>query len=164
MIKKPWIYFCNCIEIVVLFWHILLETLANMHWSFSASLMVGQTDDLDHFRQGFQAQSCVRVYHGIPLNRYTTPTHTLLLPPYCSTSPWHTPAFRNPHCRTRTSGAAYQWQRTVGQGYRPIPSTAVSCRDLHTQQRPQFREKPIPLDCTAMMWITTNNLSCLNML
>ncbi len=32
-----------------------------------------QTDDLDHFRQGFLVRSvvCVRIFHGIPLTRYT---------------------------------------------------------------------------------------------
>lgn len=130
------------------------------------SLMVGQTDDLDHFRQGFLAQSCVRVCAFIMVFPLTA-----TLPPHTHFS-FHPIAVRLPdtHQHSETHTAEHEHlvlhtnDRELWDKARPIPSTAVSCRDLHTQQRPQFRDKPIPSDCTAMMWITTNNLSCLTML
>lgn len=80
-----------------------------------------QTWWLGSFQTGIPGtELCVRVCVCFPST--TTHTHTLLLPPYCSTSPWHTPAFRSPHCRTRTSGAEYQSENSGTRlGGAPLP-------------------------------------------
>lgn len=78
---------CNCIEIIVRFWHILQETYTQICTGLSVHLSEqndfvshGRTDRwLGSFQTGIPGtELCARVcvYHGIPLNRYTTPTHT----------------------------------------------------------------------------------------
>lgn len=137
---------------------------------FSKSFAVTQTGDFDHSRQGFLAHSYLCVCAFVMV--FPSPSvhkHTLHPIAVC-VSLTHAAAFRNPHCRTRTSGAAYQSHRTLGHDWEALP-TAVSCRprpelrrsrcrDLPAPERWAFRDKPIWFDCTALMWITINTLSC----
>lgn len=107
------------------------------------------------------------VFQGIPLTLSTHTVHTLhtiavsvsLTHTYTSN---HKPTLQNKNiwcCIPITHNSGIRLGSP--SHCRPRPELRRSrCRDSHAQERWEFRDEPVWFDCTALMWITINTLSC----